>query len=124
MKLADTRAAYEALSGKASDIVRQLGLAAVGLIWIFKSGSATQPILEAPLLRAALFVFIALILDFFQYLLGTSIWFVYFRYKERNGTREHDEFLAPEQLNWPTWVVFYVKSAALVVAYSWYIVPF
>jgi hypothetical protein len=40
MKLEDVRAAYETLSGKASDLVRQLSLAGVGLIWVSSLGLA------------------------------------------------------------------------------------
>jgi hypothetical protein len=109
MKLRDARNAYEQFSGKASDLVRQLSLAGVGLIWVFRSGAGATdaPLLLAPeLLRAAVFIFLALLFDLLQYLLGTAIWGIYHRYKERKGTQESSEFLAPEQLNWPIWVCF------------------
>jgi hypothetical protein len=48
----------------------------------------------------------------------------YYRYKERRGTQENDEFLAPPQLNWPMWSLFYLKSAMMLVAYACYIIPF
>jgi hypothetical protein len=124
MKLEDARAAYETLSGKASDIVRQISLAGVGLIWVFKSGTGISLSLDPRLLKAAFFIFLSLLLDFLQYLLGTTTWFVYYRHKERKGAKEKDEFLAPEWLNWPTWAVFYLKSAMMLIAYGSYIIPF
>lgn len=124
MKLEDARTAYETLSGKTSDIVRQISLAGVGLIWIFKSGTGSSLSLDPPLLKAAFFIFLSLLFDFLQYVLGTTIWFVYFRRKEKQGTKENDTFLAPAQLNWPTWVLFYFKSAMMLVAYGCYIIPF
>ena len=124
MKLEDARAAYEALSAKVSDIVRQISLAGVGLIWVFKSVTGTSLSLDPVLLKAAFFIFLALLFDFAQYLLGTTIWFVYYRYKERKGTRETSEFLAPPQLNWPMWGLFYLKSAMMLIAYAYYIIPF
>jgi hypothetical protein len=124
MKLEDARAAYETLSGRTSDIVRQMSLAGVGVIWIFKSTAGISISLEGPLLRAALFIFLALLFDFLQYLFGTITWFVYFRYKEKKGTKEGAEFRAPAQLNWPTWALFYLKSAMMVIAYVCYILPF
>ena len=124
MKLEDARGAYQDLSAKASDIVRQISLAGVGLIWIFKSGSGTSLLLDPPLLKAAFFIFLSLLFDFLQYLLGTAIWFAYFRHKERQGTKEGAEFLAPPQLNWPTWALFYLKSAMMLIAYGCYIIPF
>jgi hypothetical protein len=124
MKLEDTRAAYETFSGKASDIVRQISLAGIGLIWLFRSGTATDPLLDIRLLRAALFIFLALLFDFLQYLAGTVIWYCYFRHKEKNNTKLSDEVLAPTWLNWPTWTLFYVKSAMMVIAYAVFIIPF
>lgn len=124
MNLDDARGAYEALSAKASDIVRQISLAGVALIWIFKSGTDSSISLERPLLKAAFFIFLALALDFLQYLSGTVIWFIYFRHKENAGVSKSVEFLAPPQLNWPMWTFFYLKSAAMLVAYGCYIIPF
>jgi hypothetical protein len=124
MKLEDARSAYENLSAKASDIVRQISLAGIGLIWIFKSGQGMDLAVAPQLLKAALFIFLALILDFLQYLLGTTIWFIYFRYKESKGTKAADEFQAPPILNWPLWALFYLKAAMMLVAYGCYLLPF
>jgi hypothetical protein len=86
--------------------------------------AGTSLSLDPPLLKAAFFIFLSLLFDFLQYVLGTTIWFVYFRHKEKQRTKEDDEVLAPPQLNWPTWGLFYLKSAMLLVAYSCYIIPF
>jgi len=55
MKLEDVRQAYEDLSGKASDIVRQLSLAGLALVWLFHAGSDKTLTLDKILLRAAIF---------------------------------------------------------------------
>jgi hypothetical protein len=123
MKLGDARQAYEGLSAKASDIVRQISLAGVGVIWVFKSGT-TSFSLDPLLLKAAFCIFLALALDFLQYVLGTTIWFVYYRQKENQGTKDDSEFLAPKQINWPTWTLFYLKSTLMLIAYGRYILPF
>lgn len=124
MKLVNARDGYESFSSKASDIVRQISLAGVGLIWIFKSGTGTALSLNPGLLKAAFFIFLALLLDFMQYIVGATIWFLYYRYKEKKGTAETDEFLAPEQLNWPIWGLFYIKCVMMLIAYACYIIPF
>ena len=124
MKLSDVRDAYQDLAAKASDIIRQLSLAGIALIWLFKSGDAKSPILETPLLRAALFIFLALLMDLTQYLVGTTTWFIYFRKKEKEGLPLDGETIAPEELNWPTWTLFYLKAAAMMTAYCGFIVPF
>lgn len=124
MTLGDIRNAYEALSGKASEIVRQLSLAGVALVWLFKSGQPDSPKLAGPLVRAALFFFLALVLDFIQYLSGTAIWHIYFSHREHQGEKLEDEVSAPVQLSWPTWIIFYAKSLTVVFAYAWYVIPF
>lgn len=124
MKLEDARSAYEALSGKTSEIVRQISLAGVGIIWSFKSVSGQSFLLDSPLLKAALFIALSLLFDFLQYVLGATTWFIYFRYKERRGTGANEDFTAPPQLNWPLWILFYLKSAMMLIAYGCYIIPF
>jgi hypothetical protein len=124
MKLADVRSAYEALSGKTSEIVRQLSLAGVGLIWALKATGSQSVSVDPELVKAALFIALSLLFDFVQYVLGTTVWFLYFRHKEKEETKEADEFLAPAQINWPLWIFFYAKSAMMLIAYLCYIVPF
>jgi hypothetical protein len=124
MNLDDAKTAYETLSGRVSDIVRQISLAGVGIVWIFKTGTGNSLSLDQPLIRATFFIFLALLLDFLQYVVGTTTWFLYFRYRENIGTKQTDEFLAPPQLNWAAWTLFYLKCIAMVIAYGWYIVPF
>ena len=97
--------------------VRQLSLAGIGLIWLFNVGTGVKPALPHPLLQGALFIFLALFFDLLQYLVGTFTWFVYFRNKERAGTPPEEEFLAPAWINWPTWALFCVKAACMLIAY-------
>jgi len=99
MTLADTRKGYEELSGKASDIVRQLSFGGIALIWLFRLGTEKVFTLDQTLLNAALFIFLALLFDFLKYLPGALIWFLYFRGKQKQGTPNTTEFEAPEQLN-------------------------
>ena len=124
MRLEDVKNAYETLSGTASSIIRQLSLAGIGLIWLFNIGTGIKPALPQQLLQAALFIFLALFFDLLQYLVGTFTWFAYFRIKERAGTPEDAEFLAPAWINWPTWFLFSVKAACMLVAYLGFILPF
>jgi hypothetical protein len=62
--------------------------------------------------------------DYLQYAVSASIWFLYFRHKENQGIKDDTDFKAPPKLNWPGWVFFYVKSALILIAYGWYIIPF
>jgi len=124
MKTGDAKAAYEALSAKASDIVRQLSLAGIGLVWLFRIGNDKTPALDQALLRAALWITVALLCDFLQYLIGSITWFLYFRRKEKQQIPNTEEFQAPEQLNWPTWFLFCLKAVLTIVAYAVYIIPY
>ena len=46
MTLDDVKEAYEALSSKASDIIRQLALAGIALIWLFLAVFLIYPLLR------------------------------------------------------------------------------
>jgi hypothetical protein len=124
MTLSEVRDAYQDLAGKASEIARQLSLAGIAVIWVFKAGSDQAPTIDQHLLRAAFCIALALSFDFLQYLVGTTTWFVYFRSKEKSGKKLADEFVAPAWFNWPTWTFFYLKSLAMLVAYGAYLIPF
>jgi hypothetical protein len=124
LRLEDVRTAYQDLSAKASDIIRQLSLAAIALIWLFRVGTSPTPMLSTQLLRAAFFVFLALFFDLLQYLIGTATWHIYFRAKERAGAGPDEEFKAPAWINWPTWILFWLKALAMLIAYIGYVLPF
>jgi hypothetical protein len=124
MTLDSAREAYESLSGKASEVARQLSFGAIALIWIFRAGNERAFTLDRSLSRAALLVFLSLACDFLQYLTSATIWFVYFRCKEKQGIEPDDDFRANERLAWPGWVFFYLKSALILTAYAVFIIPF
>jgi hypothetical protein len=124
MTLADARKAYEELSGKASDIVRQLAFGGIALIWLFRLGTDKVFTLDQTMLNAALFIFLALFFDFLQYLCSALIWFLYFRHKEKKDTSASPDFEAPEQLNWPGWTFFCAKAVMILIAYLGFIIPF
>jgi hypothetical protein len=110
---------YESLTGTASSIIRQLSLAGIALIWIFRSGSSSAPVLERPLLLAASLIFAALTLDLLQYLIGAVTWHLYFLCKERQSTSPETVFEAPKWINWPTWTLFWFKAAFMIAAYAY-----
>lgn len=124
MKLDYIRDAYESLSGKASDIMRQLGLGGIALVWLFRVDTPKRPTLDKGLLLAAICICIAIIFDFLQYVVGATIWFLYFRRKEKEGVKDEAKFKAPPHLNWPTWTLFFLEAAFLLVAYGAFIIPF
>jgi hypothetical protein len=122
--LTDLRAAYEARSLKAGDIVRQLDLAGIALIWIFRIEANPAPAFDPRLLKAALLLFASLTFDLSQYLFGTILLFGYFRLKERQGTTDKMAFDLPAWLPMPGWICFWLKSALVLIAYLGFIMPF
>lgn len=117
MKIKDSWDYYYYYSGKASDILRQLGFAGIALIWVFKVESNGGYGIAPELLPVGFWIVVALGLDFFQYLLGTAFWGIFTKLKERRQTKEEDNFSAPGAINWPTLACFWGKSAAMLVAY-------
>ena len=126
MILKDLKCDYEALSAKASDIVRQLALAGIGIAWIFRTTSNGVDHIDPKLIDASFVIVLALLLDLLQYLVSTTIWIVYYRYKENQKPKPKPdtEFEAPPALNWPNFAFFYLKAAALFAAYAFYIIPY
>lgn len=105
---------YYYFTGKASDVIRQLGLAAVALVWLFKVDVAGRPQLPEILLVAAQWAVVSLALDLLQYLYGAAAWGIFHGIKERSGV---SEFQAPRPINWLTIAFFWGKAISMVVSY-------
>ena len=119
MLLKDARDSYYYNSGKVSDLVRQLALAGIGLIFILAFGQEiADQRLPRSLLYPAIFIVVALFLDFAQYAVATATWGIYARLKEKNGVDEDQEFEAPAAINWAGLVFFWLKTGFLVLAYA------
>lgn len=118
MKLKDAREYYYFYSGKTSDIVRQLSLGGIALIWLFKAEKGGFEVIPQRLLLAALWLVAALALDFFQYIVGTGAWGWLSRKKEKAGATEAAEFTAPDWINRPAITFFVLKIIAMCIAYE------
>lgn len=116
MKLKDARDFYYFHTGKTSELVRQLGLAGIAVIWLFKKDVAGVPRIPEELLLPLVLIVLGLALDLLQYATAAVIWGVYQRWKERR-VGEDEEFEAPRQLNWPAIFFFVLKAPAIVTAY-------
>ena len=117
MKLKDAREFYYFHSGKTSDLVRQLALAGIAVIWLFKYEVIGVPKVPTQLLAPLVLIVLGLAFDLLQYAVATGIWGVFQRAKERAGVGEDAEFLAPPQLNWPALAFFWLKVVSICAAY-------
>lgn len=117
MNLEDSRNNYSYFSSETSRIVRQLGFAGIGIIWLFKTNVDGRQTIPFELVKPALIITVGLALDLLHYIAGTIVWGAFNRYQEKAGINEEEEFLAPKQINWPGNTFFWLKIIAMVVAY-------
>lgn len=120
MKLSEIRSAYEAYSGKLSSVNRQLAFAGIAVIWLFRisdHGKITIP--EGMIIPIFLFV-VSFFFDILQLLSQSLIWYSYYWYKRKKGTKEDDEMNEPEWPNIIPWSLLILKVIALIIAY-WFL---
>jgi hypothetical protein len=117
MTLDDAREAYYQHTGRASDVLRQLGVAGIGVIWVFKAEADGAASIPHPLLLPALLLVAGLFLDLLQYVLASAVWGSYARIQERKGTRPDATLAAPPSLNWPALVCYWGKVLLILAAY-------
>jgi hypothetical protein len=110
----DARESYYGYTARASDVIRQLGFASIGIIWLFKVDRGTHLAVPRLLAAGALLSVASLSLDLLQYLYGSAAWGIFHGLMERRG-QEHA--LAPRVINLPTLVCFWAKASLMVFAY-------
>lgn len=118
MNLEECRENYYFYSGKTSDIVRQLALGGLGIIWIFKTDAPDgQLAMPGALLPTAILIVAGLILDLFQYAYAAGAWGIYHRHLEKQGTAPESSIEAPQEINWPTITFYCLKVLSILLAY-------
>jgi heme/copper-type cytochrome/quinol oxidase subunit 2 len=118
VKLSGIREAYEELSGKLSNIVRQLAFAGIGIIWIFRMNNLNNSISISKELSWPLILLVAtLFLDALQYLISTTIWHLFYYKNHKKDSNEDREAHENESWNIPCWIIFYSKVVVLMAAY-------
>ena len=123
MNLDKARENYYFYSGKTSDIVRQLGLGAIAIIWLFRTNESGIVAVPAALVVPLILVVASLACDLLQYAIAAMLWSYFAWSKERAGISESNTFKAPESINWPTILFFYAKVLLVIMAY-WSIFKF
>src|SRR5438045_900055 len=119
MKLQDACEQYAYFSGEASKLTRQLALAAIAVIWVFRVESPGGAQVPQSFLPVAALAVMALTLDFSQYAYGAALWGWFHRHKERElGRGSEEDFGIEPAANWPTIVCFWLKSACIAAAYA------
>lgn len=117
-QLQEFRTDYEAFSSIASTVNRQLGFAGIAWLWIFKSNLLDQIIsLPRELYFAGLMILFSLFFDLLQYVLGTIVWFIFWRVKEKSGVKTNKDITAPAVLTWIIWIPFWLKILSMLIGY-------
>jgi hypothetical protein len=121
MKLDAIKECYHYYSGKASDLVRQIAFAGIGIIWIFKIDQSGTPILSHEFIMPIALLLAALFFDFFQYFYGSVLYDASYRWREsqkqKGNLKEDHNFKTWPKLLWPMDACFYLKSVLLIAAY-------
>jgi hypothetical protein len=118
-RLSDYRKTYEEASSKVSDITRQMALAGIAIVWIFRQVDTGDRIICQELILPLIFFVASLFFDILQYLYKTIAWYVFFRINEKNNHSQKTDPLiqAKPRMNYPTWALFYLKVLCLVLGY-------
>lgn len=136
-KLSDYLDTYRRLSGKASDVSRNLSFAGIALIWIFKCDSQNGPVIPRGLLFPLILFAASLFCDLMQYCLGAVIWGSFFKYQEKAKYRKYGKkavesdpdvdspkyFPLPQEILFSLKLLFVLWSYALLVTFlyhQWY----
>lgn len=127
MTLKEIREDYVRYSTNVSELSRNLAYAGIGIVWIFKqpitgdAGISTFMSSIPSELKWPLILFIAvLILDLFQYVVQTSIWYPYYaKHKKLHGNEKEDDvnLLEPEIYSAIPWCFWLFKLIMVVIAY-------
>ena len=97
MKLEYYKSEYSAFSGLASSTSRQLALAGIALIWVFKTQGQAGYKLPNELLLPVICLIVSLGSDLLQYVSGSIIWGSFHRHheKKRKSITDAPEIEAP-----------------------------
>ena len=124
MKLQKYREDYYFFSGKVSDVSRQLALAGIALIWIFKTGEINKNLaIPSHLIYAAFCFALSLAADLLQYIVAAAIWGMIHRTKEKKlknqgANIETAELTHSGRWNLPANILFWLKVSFVIIGYG------
>jgi hypothetical protein len=109
---------YKDNTTRVSDIVRQLSLAGIGLIWVLRPAPSAPGIaIPRPLVWPAVLIVGALTADLLQYAIASLVWRISASRAERGRKSLDDTVECPPGPLWLIEAFFAVKVVAVVVAY-------
>ena len=120
MKLSEFRNISNNNTAKASEITRQLSLAGIAIVWLFKNPEKDSHLIDYILIYPLIFLSLALIFDLIQYVIGGYIWMTFFRQEEKKLTIDEldPEIKAPENKRNIIYLFYYAKIISMLIAYT------
>lgn len=119
MTIKEIREDYVRYSSNVSNLCRNLSLAGIGVIWIFKHEKS--PLIPESLYLPLLLFIIALVVDLMQYVIQTLIWYCYYLIHKPNknsrDTEENKLVNESECANIIPWLFWFGKLILVSVAY-------
>lgn len=116
-RIEDYRVAHRKFSKSASNAARQLSFAGIALIWIFKVDNGISLTVPADLQYPALLLAAALAFDLLHYMIGTLVWYFFYRYHEKRNIKEEEKIDAPVELTIIIDTFFWLKLIFVIAAY-------
>ena len=119
MKLQEAKDTFYEASDTLSENVRKLFFAGIAVVWIFRVTSGNAAAVELPrelLVPLGVFV-LGLVLDLAQYLYKSTVWWIYYSFKNRGALSDDEEINAPSKINVLTFVFFYSKIGCCAFGY-------
>lgn len=107
---------YE-FSRKTSENVRQLALAGVAIIWIFKIEVGGKIAIPNQLIDSLKFFIYTLSTDFLHAFIPSIIYGVYQTYLKSKGKQDKEAVHFPSYLTIPAWTFYILKIVFLLFAY-------
>lgn len=116
-KLSDIEKAKNDATGKASDVGRQLAFAGIATVWLLRNEQSVRPF-EDTLLMALVFLSLALLIDFMQYVYCSWIWRDFYNRHYDEHNRDDALVDIPNALSASTYYFFWVKIGALLLGHA------
>ncbi|GEO08710.1 hypothetical protein [Segetibacter aerophilus] len=126
MKLSKYTEVIDTYTGKASEISRQITLAGIGIVWLFKKTIGGSDVLDKRLIPALIFLGASALFDLLQYLIAGELWTSYYlkkrgevieRLKTKPETEQDPDTPAPMGTSRTIQVFYRLKMFCMVVAY-------
>ena len=118
-KMKDVQDDFYTFSGKASELTRQLALAGIAVVWIFKTTTITNQIkLENELIEILKQLIICLLFDFAHAFIPSLVYGIMnFTHRVFKKKKDSDEINYSMVWTIPEWILFTAKIIFLLIAY-------